>query len=103
MQRLALNVKGCEPEVSLAVRVSGSESGFSSTSSSEAEEESLIDEFLSSHGFEFVDGSQGYDRRSGSAAEGLYEHEGSFSDGKYVLTLQSHICPNMMSLSPHTC
>ncbi|KAK0187898.1 hypothetical protein F5146DRAFT_1061246 [Armillaria mellea] len=62
IHRLSKDLGGSEPEVSLAVRVSASTTP--SEEDKEDEDEALedanaVDEFLSSHGFEFVDASGG--------------------------------------------
>lgn len=50
VERIAQDLTGCEPEVCLAVRVSHL--------SSRDEDDSEIDAFLSSHGFEYVDATR---------------------------------------------
>lgn len=62
IHRLSKDLGGSEPKVSLAVRVSASKTP--SEEDNEDEDEALedanaVDEFLSSHGFEFVDASGG--------------------------------------------
>lgn len=52
IERIAQDLTGCEPEVCLAVRVPHL------PSESVAEDESEIDAFLSSHGFEYVDATE---------------------------------------------
>ena len=53
--RLAGDMRGAEPEVALAVRVAGD---GEEEKEDDDEEETDVDEFLSEHGFEFVDVSE---------------------------------------------
>ncbi len=60
IHRLSKDVAGAEPEVSLAVRLPGPLNISEEDKEDEedaSEETSIIDEFLSSHGFEFIDAS----------------------------------------------
>lgn len=74
MERLAGDMSGYEPEVSLAVRVSPSGDADEEDSDEEEEEQAEIDEFLSSNGFEFIDAY------SDAEAE---EDTGPFSQGTF--------------------
>ncbi|KAJ7025327.1 hypothetical protein C8F04DRAFT_1128524 [Mycena alexandri] len=59
VERLAGDMSGYEPEVSLAVRLAPSGSAEKEDDSGDAEEEEAeLDEFLSSNGFEFIDASE---------------------------------------------
>ncbi|KAF8631697.1 hypothetical protein AX15_002246 [Amanita polypyramis BW_CC] len=51
VERLAQDMQGHEPEVSLAVKIHAESS---TTTNGEEEEEGELDEFMSSHGFEYV-------------------------------------------------
>ncbi|KAF8627450.1 hypothetical protein AX17_006264 [Amanita inopinata Kibby_2008] len=58
VERLAQDLDGYEPEVSLAVRIRAADSQAVAKSTAgevEAEEDGEVDEFLSSHGFEYID------------------------------------------------
>ncbi|KAJ7784468.1 hypothetical protein B0H16DRAFT_1492620 [Mycena metata] len=59
VERLAGDMNGYEPEVSLAVRLAPSANAETEDDSGDAEdEEAELDEFLSSNGFEFIDASE---------------------------------------------
>ncbi|KAJ7600717.1 hypothetical protein C8J56DRAFT_911093 [Mycena floridula] len=63
--RIGQDMNGAEPEVSLAVMLSGSASAEADDDQSgpeDDEDSNDIDEFLSSHGFEFIDATSGQDR-----------------------------------------
>ncbi|KAJ7134712.1 hypothetical protein C8R44DRAFT_771222 [Mycena epipterygia] len=79
VERLAGDMSGYEPEVSLAVRVSPSASvkEEDSEEEEEQEEQAEIDEFLSSNGFEFIDA---YSEETSSSPE-AEEDSGPFSQG----------------------
>ncbi|KAK0487365.1 hypothetical protein IW261DRAFT_611015 [Armillaria novae-zelandiae] len=65
IHRLSKDLGGSEPEVSLAVRVSASTTPSAEDKEDEdeaSEDANAVDEFLSSHGFEFVDASSGGER-----------------------------------------
>ncbi|KAJ6559102.1 hypothetical protein DFH09DRAFT_519530 [Mycena vulgaris] len=76
VQRLAGDMRGYEPEVSLAVRLPPSGAAEADNDDNEEEDEAEIDEFLSSNGFEFIDTSEE------TSPSGEAEQEsGSFSQG----------------------
>ncbi|KAJ6477347.1 hypothetical protein C8R47DRAFT_1219898 [Mycena vitilis] len=75
VERLAGDMHGYEPEVSLAVRIARADSA-EQDSEEEEDEEAEIDEFLSSNGFEFIDASEemapvGDDEDSGPFSQGI--------------------------------
>lgn len=57
VERIAQDLDGCEPEVCLAVRLPSQRLPTPSASEKEGEDEddSELDAFLSSHGFEYID------------------------------------------------
>ncbi|KAK0221925.1 hypothetical protein IW262DRAFT_1493652 [Armillaria fumosa] len=68
IHRLSKDLGGSEPEVSLAVRVSTSTTPSEEDKEDEdeaSEDANAVDEFLSSHGFEFVDASSGREQAEG--------------------------------------
>ena len=73
IQRLTKDLNGSEPEVCLAVRLPAPAYLSDEDKEDEQDEPSIIDEFLSSNGFEFIDASH-------SEHEEVEEH-GSFSSG----------------------
>jgi hypothetical protein len=73
VERLAGDMSGYEPEVSLAVRLPPS-GGTEADRDDDEDDEAEIDEFLSSNGFEFIDAST---ERSSESEEEL----GPFSQG----------------------
>ncbi|KAG9227699.1 hypothetical protein CCMSSC00406_0000655 [Pleurotus cornucopiae] len=70
--RIANDISTRQPDVALAVRMPRSSSG--NEISTEVEEDGEIDEFLSSHGFEFIDGEVEYQRSDRTEDEGLPDH-----------------------------
>lgn len=80
-------MRGTEPEVALAVRAAPSRSPEGTVAEDpELEEDADIDEFLSEHGFEFVDAS-GPQSPSGEADE----EGGAFAQGEIHPALH-HLC-----------
>ncbi|KAK0201815.1 hypothetical protein DFS33DRAFT_1350286 [Desarmillaria ectypa] len=74
IHRLSKDLGGSEPEVSLAVRVSASAAPSEEDKEDEdeaLEDASAVDEFLSSHGFEFVDASGGEHPENTNGLEGI--------------------------------
>jgi hypothetical protein len=92
IQRISQDLTGCEPEVCLAVRVPHL------SSSSVDEDDSVIDAFLSSHGFEYVDATQ--EQSSRGSAE-IHEEEFAglvvFLHGE-----QSETLLRILRYSPHS-
>lgn len=70
--RIANDISTRQPDVALAVRMPRSSPG--NESSTEVEEDGEIDEFLSSHGFEFIDGEVEHQRSERTEDEGLPDH-----------------------------
>lgn len=62
---LAQKLESCDPEVSLAVRITPEGNPALAVSTTTSEDEDGLDEFLSSHGFEYIDG----DRRGRNPTE----------------------------------
>ncbi|KAJ7505230.1 hypothetical protein B0H11DRAFT_410676 [Mycena galericulata] len=99
--RLAGDMRGAEPEVALAVRVALSRSPESATEDEDEdgeEEDANVDEFLSGHGFEFVDASE-----TGTPAEGEDE-DGPFAQGipglpRVLDALSTIMWPSMVASS----
>ncbi|KAL1727168.1 hypothetical protein EV714DRAFT_217876 [Schizophyllum commune] len=102
IQRLANDLDGYEPEVCLAVRLDPSEHIKDEDRADEEdlrEEENAIDEFLASHGFEFVDASA---RSTPRAEESTETHTESMSHGiprlpRVVDALSTIMWPSMQS------
>ena len=85
IQRLAQDLSGYEPEVVLAVRLGKGEFVLSDPEDG-TEEDSEIDGFLSSNGFEFVDATVATPSPRGKREEGV----DSYEDGE-------HICYGLVS------
>ncbi|KAL1666647.1 hypothetical protein GGF50DRAFT_87281 [Schizophyllum commune] len=102
IRRLANDLDGYEPEVCLAVRLDPSEHIKDEDRADEEdlrEEENAIDEFLASHGFEFVDASA---RSTPRAEESTETHTESMSHGiprlpRVVDALSTIMWPSMQS------
>ncbi|KAL1702755.1 hypothetical protein EV121DRAFT_292995 [Schizophyllum commune] len=102
IQRLANDLDGYEPEVCLAVRLDPSEHIKAEDRADEEdlrEEENAIDEFLASHGFEFVDASA---RSTPRGEESTETHTESMSHGiprlpRVVDALSTIMWPSMQS------
>ncbi len=70
--RIANDISARHPDVALAVRMP--RSSPENEISTEVEEDGEIDEFLSSHGFEFIDGQVEHQRHERAEDEGLIDH-----------------------------
>ncbi|KAJ7095795.1 hypothetical protein B0H15DRAFT_827126 [Mycena belliarum] len=76
VERLAGDMRGCEPEVALAVRLASVGVAEPDSDDDEDEDDAAIDEFLSENGFEFIDASE-----EAHAVDETEEDSGAFSQG----------------------
>ncbi|KAL4267582.1 hypothetical protein AB1N83_002806 [Pleurotus pulmonarius] len=95
--RIANDISARQPDVALAVRMP--RSSPENEISTEVEEDGEIDEFLSSHGFEFINGEVEYQRHERTEDEGLPEH-GIPGLPRVVDSLSTIMWPSMSSRAP---
>jgi hypothetical protein len=83
IKRIAQDMMDCEPEVGLAIKVPPIASSTISPSQEvdeiELEDDSEVDTFLSSHGFEYIDATE-----EGSLSSKSDEGKGIHSEGKAI-------------------
>lgn len=90
IRRIAQDLTGCEPEVCLAVKVPPV------LSESADEDDSEIDAFLSSHGFEYVDATE-----KESSQRSSYLHEEEDFAGLVVIPSQNNIFTAIFRHTPN--
>lgn len=88
--RIASDISTRQPDVALAVRMP--RPSPENEVSTEVEEDGEIDEFLSSHGFEFIDGEVEHQRHERAEDEGLRDH------GDYAC-IASNMPVNLMTVN----